>query len=45
VIVEAEKCAEIGWFPLDALPSPMVPHEAHALANLGTSEKYLTFGF
>ncbi|GGO84041.1 hypothetical protein GCM10011584_00660 [Nocardioides phosphati] len=45
VIVEAEKCAEIGWFALDALPSPMVPHEAHALANLGTAEKYLTFGF
>ena len=44
-IVEAEKCAEIGWFPLDALPSPMVPHEAHALAHLGTAEKYLTFGF
>ena len=44
-IIEAQKCAEIGWFALDALPSPMVPHEAHALAHLGTSEKYLTFGF
>lgn len=44
-IVEPEKCAEIGWFSLDALPSPMVPHEAHALAHLGTGEKYLTFGF
>jgi 8-oxo-dGTP pyrophosphatase MutT (NUDIX family) len=44
-IVEAHKCDGIGWFPLDALPSPMVPHEAHALAHLGTAEKYLTFGF
>lgn len=44
-IIEAHKCDGIGWFPLDALPSPMVPHEAHALAHLGTAEKYLTFGF
>lgn len=44
-IVEAHKCDGIGWFPLDALPSPMVPHEAYAIAHLGTAEKYLTFGF
>lgn len=44
-IVEPEKALEIGWFPLDALPTPMVPHEAHALANLGSPAKYLTFGF
>lgn len=44
-IVEAHKCDGIGWFALDALPSPMVPHEAHAIAHLGTPEKYLTFGF
>jgi 8-oxo-dGTP pyrophosphatase MutT (NUDIX family) len=44
-IIEPEKCAEIRWCALDDLPQPMVPHEAHALANLGTPEKYLTFGF
>ena len=44
-IVEAEKCAELLWCPLSTLPTPMVPHEAHALASLGTHEKYLTFGF
>ncbi len=44
-IVEPAKCAAIGWFPLDALPSPLVPHEAHALAHLGGSTRYLTFGF
>ena len=33
-IIEPEKAAELAWFPLDALPEPMVPHEAHALAHL-----------
>lgn len=44
-VVEPTKCAGLGWFPLDALPEPMVPHEAHALAHLGGSTAYLTFGF
>lgn len=44
-VVEAAKCAGLGWFPLDDLPQPMVPHEAHALAHLGTGPGYLTFGF
>ena len=44
-VVEPEKCAEIRWCPLDALPTPMVPHEAHALSNLGSGEAYLTFGW
>ena len=44
-IMEPRKCAELRWCPLDALPSPMVPHEAHALAHLGSGERYLTFGW
>ncbi|MGK2866205.1 MAG: NUDIX domain-containing protein [Mycobacterium sp.] len=44
-VVEPEKAASIGWFPLAALPDPMVPHEAHALAHLSTGDAYLTFGF
>ncbi len=44
-IVEPEKCADLRWFPLDALPDPVVPHETHALASLGSGECYLTFGF
>jgi len=44
-VVEPEKAASIGWFPLSALPDPMVPHEAHALAHLSTGDAYLTFGF
>lgn len=43
--VESAKCAGLGWFRLDDLPEPMVPHEAHALAHLGTDAAYLTFGF
>ena len=44
-VVEPDKAAEIGWFPLSALPEPMVPHESHALAHLTSGEAYLTFGF
>ena len=44
-VVEPEKCAGIGWFPLDDLPSPTVPHEAHALAHLSSGVGYLTFGW
>jgi 8-oxo-dGTP pyrophosphatase MutT (NUDIX family) len=44
-IVEPEKCADLRWCPLDALPEPVVPHEALALASLGKGEPYLTFGF
>ena len=44
-VVEPEKAAEIRWCPLDALPTPMVPHEAHALAHLSSGEAYLTFGW
>jgi 8-oxo-dGTP pyrophosphatase MutT (NUDIX family) len=44
-VVEPEKAAEIRWYPLDALPTPMVPHEAHALAHLFSGAAYLTFGW
>ncbi|GAA1478164.1 hypothetical protein GCM10009623_26100 [Nocardioides aestuarii] len=44
-IMEPRKCADLRWFPLDALPDPVVPHEAHALAHLGKGVGYLTFGF
>ena len=46
-IVEPEKCAELRWYPLDALPDPVVPHEREVLSGLrtGTSTAYSTFGF
>ncbi len=44
-IMEPRKCADLRWYALDALPDPVVPHEAHALASLGKGDPYLTFGF
>ena len=44
-IVEPDKATALGWFPLDALPDPMVPHEAYALAHLDSGLGYLTFGW
>jgi 8-oxo-dGTP diphosphatase len=46
-IVEPEKAAALGWFALDALPTPMVPHEAAVLEMIrtGTATGYSTFGF
>jgi 8-oxo-dGTP pyrophosphatase MutT (NUDIX family) len=44
-IVEPLKCADLQWWPLDALPDPVVPHERLAIESLGTVSPYLTFGF
>lgn len=46
-IVEPEKCADLGWFDLDALPSPVVPHELEVLESLrrGSTPPIVTFGF
>ncbi|WP_432476603.1 NUDIX hydrolase [Nocardioides sp. GXQ0305] len=44
-IVEPAKCAELRWWRLDDLPVRVVPHEARALASLGTGAAYLTYGF
>ena len=45
-IVEPAKCAAMDWFPLDALPEPVVLHERFVLDRLGTGvESYTTFGF
>jgi 8-oxo-dGTP diphosphatase len=45
-VVEPAKCAAIDWFPLDALPDPVVPHELFVLRGLGTGlDGYTTFGF
>ncbi|MGZ4446898.1 MAG: NUDIX hydrolase [Nocardioides sp.] len=46
-IVEPEKCADLRWYPLDALPDPVVPHELAVLTSLreGTTTPYSTYGF
>jgi 8-oxo-dGTP pyrophosphatase MutT (NUDIX family) len=44
---EAAKAADLGWFSLDALPEPVVPHEALVLRALlaGAVPPVLTYGF
>ena len=46
-IMEPDKAADLGWFPLDALPTPLVPHEAAVLRQVasGIAQGYTTFGF
>ena len=46
-IVEPAKCADLGWFPLTALPEPVVPHERHVLHGIISGElaAYTTFGW
>ena len=46
-IVEPAKCAELAWFPLTALPDPVVPHELRVLDGIraGVLPAYTSFGF
>jgi 8-oxo-dGTP diphosphatase len=46
-IREPRKATHLGWFPLDDLPAPLVPHEAAVLRMIrtGVAEPYTTFGF
>ncbi|RXZ68784.1 NUDIX hydrolase [Agromyces albus] len=42
-----DKAAELGWFPLDALPEPVVPHELAVLDAMrrGTLAPITPYGF
>ncbi len=40
-IVEPGKCADLRWFPLDALPDPVVPHERLVLDALRSGAERL----
>ena len=44
---ETQKAADLGWFSLDALPHPVVPHELFVLERMhaGTLEPIVNFGF
>lgn len=44
--LEPAKSAALEWFPLSALPDPVVPHERYVLDRLsGGIPPYTTFGF
>ncbi|WP_407318180.1 NUDIX domain-containing protein [Isoptericola halotolerans] len=47
VLQEADKAADLRWFPLVRLPEPVVPHEAVVLRALhdGAVPRYLERGF
>lgn len=46
-LVEAAKAADLAWFPLAALPDPVVPHERYVLDGLRENSlpTITTFGF
>jgi 8-oxo-dGTP diphosphatase len=46
-IMEPEKCADLRWFDLKALPDLVVPHELRVLESIraGTVDPILTHGF
>lgn len=46
-LLEVAKAADLGWFPLAALPEPVVPHERYVLDGLRASSlpTISTFGF
>ncbi|MGP5396099.1 NUDIX hydrolase [Arthrobacter rhombi] len=45
-LMEPDKAADLGWFPLDGLPHPVVPHERYVFERLAAGLPALTtFGF
>ena len=46
-VQEPAKCERLGWFALDDLPSPLVPHEEHVLGRwaAGDLPPVLSLGF
>ncbi|MBB5633839.1 8-oxo-dGTP pyrophosphatase MutT (NUDIX family) [Cryobacterium mesophilum] len=46
-LLETQKAADLGWFSLDALPHPVVPHEKYVLDRLhaGRLDPIVSFGF
>ncbi len=46
-VLEPDKCTDLRWFPLDALPAPVVPHELVVLeaVRAGDVPPILTHGF
>lgn len=46
-ILEPSKCADLRWFNLDTLPTPVVPHELRVLSSIraGSTPAIVVHGF
>ncbi|HSX42652.1 MAG TPA: NUDIX domain-containing protein [Candidatus Saccharimonadales bacterium] len=42
---EPDKCSELAWYPLDALPPHMIPEVRFALEKIASNEPYSHFNF
>jgi 8-oxo-dGTP diphosphatase len=42
---EPDKCSELGWFPLDALPEDMIDYCRVALAHIATGRAFSIYGW
>lgn len=43
--LEPEKCSELSWFPLDALPQNVIPYVRHAIEQVVLGNPYSEFGW
>jgi 8-oxo-dGTP diphosphatase len=42
---EPDKCDEVAWYPLDALPANTIPYVRHALAQVQSGVMFSEFGW
>ena len=45
VNAEPEKCAELAWHPLDALPPNVIPYVRRAIAKFRAGDWFESFGW